>query len=97
MLKFIINKILIRSIVAIIGPAALYSLGFALTRPFLKSQSFTFFDPRAMIALLSVSIIYPLNKIGLMITLTPLEMMFDKALKMDNSKHFAQRGNYKPV
>jgi carotenoid cleavage dioxygenase-like enzyme len=48
-----------------------------------------------MIVLLGVGVV--ISKIGLWITLRPIEKMFDWLLWYDNSKNFALRGNFAPI
>jgi len=49
----------------------------------------------AIIALVGVGVV--MSRIGLYITLTPLEKMFDWLLWHDNSKNFALNGNFAPI
>lgn len=49
----------------------------------------------AVTALLGVGVV--VSRIGLYITLRPVEAMFDWLLWTDNSKNFALRGNFAPI
>ena len=97
MLGFIYYRLLIRPLVALIGPLILYSIGFAIAKLFPHTESIKFFNNYAMVVMLFISIIYPINKIGLMITLKPIEKIIDKVLKIDTSNQFAFKGNYRPI
>ena len=97
MIKFILNKLLLRSLVALVGPTLIYSMGFAFAKFIDPSSSVKYLNAYSITALVCISLIYPVNKIGLMITLKPIEKVFDWVMKIDNSQYFALRGNYKPV
>ena len=99
MLDFIYYRLLIRPLVALIGPLIVYSIGFAIAKLFPTAESIKFFNNYAMVVMLFISIIYPINKIGLMITLKPIEKIIDWTLKRtnDTSNQFAFKGNYRPI
>ena len=96
-MDFILNKIIKRSITALIGPTFLYSVGYGVCKALDLLKGTPFLNQHAALVLLGVSLIYPLNKIGLMITLKPIEAFFNYKLKVDPSKNFALRGNFAPV
>jgi hypothetical protein len=83
--------------VALIGPLILYSVAFAITKVVDQSSTFQYFNLYAWLVLIAVSVVYPVNTIGLMITLKPIERFFDWMMKVDNTDNFALRGNYAPV
>ena len=99
MLDFIYYRLLIRPLVALVGPLIFYSIGFAIAKLFPHTESIKYFNNYAIIVMLFISIIYPINKIGLIITLKPIEMIIDWTLKRtnDTSNQFAFKGNYRPI
>jgi hypothetical protein len=96
-LSFIKDKIIVRSLVALTGPLILYSVGFAAAKALDGNNAFQYFNLNAWLVLVGVSCIYPVNKVGLMITLVPIERLFNWMMKVDNTDDFALRGNYAPV
>ena len=96
-LSFIKEKIVLRSLVALTGPLMLYSVGFGIVKALVSNNTFQYFNLNAWLVLGAVSFIYPINRIGLMITLVPIERLFNRIMKVDNTNDFALRGNYAPV
>jgi hypothetical protein len=97
MLVFLRDKIIIRSLVALIGPLIIYSIAFGVLKSLDDSNTFKYFNMYAWLVLVGLSGIYPVNRIGLVVTLWPIERFLDWMMKVDSTNNFALRGNYAPV
>jgi hypothetical protein len=60
-LSFIRNKIVLRSIVALIAPLILYSIGYGIYKAIDPTSIFEFSNVYAWIVLACLAVIYPIN------------------------------------
>ena len=91
MSKFIKDKIILRSLVASVAPIILYSVGYGIASIFVDIP-FTFFSAIPWLCIAGVSVIYPINRIGLGLLFEPTAWMLKRSLKIDYNKLF--EGNF---
>ena len=115
-MDFIKNKIIIRSIIASIMPICLYSAAFGLYKIFLSFVAFglykifdetgawTYNNLYCWIGIGLISVIYPLNFIGLYLLFKPLEACFESKIRkgyrakgLDQRPNPVLQGNFAPI
>jgi hypothetical protein len=90
------RKAILRSLTAAVGPMVFYTLFLYLCIAMgLISKEREHHARLSLIVLVWVSINF--YKIGLFVTLRPIEILLDWFLWIDNSKNFSLRGNYAPI
>lgn len=95
-MDFIINKVIKRSVTASVGPFILYSsIFYILKLTGVIIQKVDYFNIPAIIALVLVSIV--ISKIGLYITLRPIEKLFDWLLWVEPGNNWTLKGNFAPI
>jgi len=95
-MDYFLNKVLKRYLTALFGPLSLYAAFFGLGRLIGQvPQSINFFNMEAIQALIGVSVVF--SRIGLWITLRPIEKLFDRKLWIAPGKNFALKGNFAPI
>ena len=70
-MSFIVDKIILRSILASIFPILLYSIGYGIAK-LACTPTFAYGDMIPWLCILGISVVYPLNSIGLAMFFEPL-------------------------
>mgnify|MGYP006103993313 CR=1 FL=1 len=78
--NFITDKLLIRPLIASMAPIALYSSGYGIAALAGKA-TIPFFSAIPWMCIASISLIYPINKIGLAMLFAPVESILYRLLK----------------
>ena len=94
MLSTIKNKILIRSAVASVVPITAYSVGYGVAAV-AGVATIPYFSAIPWLCIAGVSVIYPLNKIGLTLLFAPIESRLNSKLKIPVNPII--KGNFTPI
>lgn len=92
--SLILDKILLRSLVAAIAPVTLYTLGFLIASQFYWGGEAEYFNQSAWMVIAEMPCIYPVNLIGLAMLFKPVDYVIYLILKIDRNKRF--EGNFAP-
>ena len=79
---------------AAIVPVTLYSVGYAVAK-MLGANDFAYYDIVPWVIIGAISLIYPVNKIGLGMLFAPMEWMLRRNLWMDFNKNI--EGAFGPI
>ena len=94
MLQTIKYLVFLRSILASIGPIVFYSIGYGLACLFI-SVTMPYFSAIPWLIIAGLSIVYPVNRIGLTMLFAPLEYRLNNKLKLPENP--VMKGNFKPI
>jgi len=94
--NFIRDKLIIRPLLASVAPVALYSAGYGVAR-IAGLASIPYFSATPWMCLAGISLVYPVNHIGLAMLFAPIEYMLWRKLKIDATTNPMLKGNFLPV
>jgi hypothetical protein len=85
MANFVKDKIVLRTIVASVAPVSLYSAGYGIAA-LCGAATIPYFSAIPWLCIAGVSVVYPLNRIGLGLLFEPTEWVLHRSLKVENNK-----------
>ena len=94
--NFIRDKLIIRPLLAAIAPVALYSAGYGIAAA-AGLASIEYFNAIPWMCLAGISLLYPLNRVGLAMLFGPIEYMLYRKLKIDVTTNPMLKGNFLPI
>ena len=93
-MNFVKNKLVLRPLLASVAPVTLYSVGYGIAKV-AGLVTFEYFAAIPWMCLAGVSLLYPVNHIGLSMLFGPADYILHKKLKIDHNPIL--QGNFLPV
>jgi len=100
-MEFVIQKVIIRTVIAFIMPFLIYSIGFGVFKIF-DSNGVAYFNLWSWITILVFTIVYPISQISLWLFFEPIIWKLKSSVRRNKDdpnykKAFFEKGNFAPI
>ena len=92
-MNFIKDKLILRPLLASVAPITLYSAGYGIAK-LAGLSTINYLSALPWMCIAGISLVYPINKIGLSMLFEPTEYMLYRKLKIDVTTNPMLNGNF---